>query len=106
MNPIPAWTNRLPASAMRSSGIDASEGAASNILLYIGWPLEVLGVRVLFAREHTLRRSSGSKVGDCPVIGSYPRSRWRAGRSLHLAVIGHADGAASSVPASQKTMSP
>jgi hypothetical protein len=95
---------------MRSSGIDASEGAASNISLYVGWPLLVRSVRVLFAREHTLRRSSGSKVGDRPVIGSYPRplwrSRWRPGRSLHLGVIGHAGGAALSVPASQKTMPP
>ena len=70
--------------------------------------LDVRGVRVLFARDHTLRRPSGSKVGDRPVIGSYPRplwrSRWRAGRSLHLGVIGHAGAAASSMPASQKTM--
>src|SRR5215208_7231719 len=99
MNPIPAWTNRLRASAMRSSGIDASEGAASNISLYIGWLFEVRGVRVLFAREHTLRRSIGSKVGDRAVIGSNPRplwrSRWPVGRSLHLGVDDHADGAAS-----------
>jgi len=90
MNPIPAWTNRLP--AMRSSGIDASEGAASNISLDIGWPLEVRGVRIVFARVHTLRSSSASKVGDRAVIGSNPRplwrSRWRAGRNPHLGVIG------------------
>jgi len=43
MNPILAWTNRLPASAMRSSGIDASEGAASNISLYIGWRSTCVG---------------------------------------------------------------
>ncbi len=43
----------------------------------VGLAVALGGVRVLFARKHTLRRSSGSKVEDRPVIGSPPRPSWR-----------------------------
>ena len=70
--------------AIGSVSGNAGEGAANDIPLYIAGRSKG-GVRVLLARENTLKRSNGSKIGDRPIIGSNPRplsrSRWRGPES-------------------------